>query len=215
MTHFGPEAWADFARRKLPPEEELRMQDHLENGCRRCVQTLQVWLGVLEVATGLNVHNPPERGLRFVKALYRAFPPRGSGGVRVNVSRLVLPAFVPTTEGIRSGQPARRHFVFHRGNVLLEIDIDLNVDSDQISMAGQVMDPVAPRGRFRSRQVTLLGEEAEVARTLTNEFGEFQLEFGTTTDLVLVIALEAESITVTPLPSFVLARTLPGSGLEL
>jgi hypothetical protein len=215
MTHFGPEAWADFARRNLSPEDEHRMQEHLESGCRGCVQTLHLWLGVLDVATGLNVYNPPERGLRFMKALYRAFPPQRCAGSRFDVTRLVLPPFLPATEGVRSTEPAHRHFVFQRGNVLLEIDIDLHPDSGEISMAGQLMDPVAPASRFDDRLVTLLSENSELVHTHTNQFGEFQMEFHSAADLLLVIHLEAQAVLVTPLPSFVLARTQPDTEIEL
>src|SRR5690348_9925826 len=99
MIHFGLEAWVDFARRNLPPNDDLRMQDHLDSGCRDCVEALQVWLGVLEVATGLNVYSPPEGGLGFVKALYRAFPPTEGEATRVDVARLVIPAGATGAEG--------------------------------------------------------------------------------------------------------------------
>ena len=215
MTHFGPEAWADFARRNLPPDDELRMQEHLESGCLGCVETLNVWLGVLEVAAGLNVYSPPERGLRFIKALYRAFPSQRPASSHVDVARLVIPALTPAPEGIRSAEAARRHFVFQRGNVLLDVQIDLDPETGEISLAGQLIDPIIHNGRYSGRTVTLLSEDAEVVRTETNEFGEFHMEFGVAADLMLVIQLEAESLLVTPLPSFVLAPTKPGSGIEL
>jgi hypothetical protein len=213
MTHFGPEAWADFARRNLPAEEEHRMQEHLESGCRDCVQTLQIWLGVLEVATGLNVYHPPDRGLRFVKALYRTLPD-GPSSARVDVARLVIPAANMAGDGIRTSGP-QRHFVFQRGNVLLDVQIELNPESGGISLAGQLMDPISPNSRFAGRRVTLLREDAELARTETNQFGEFHFEIDVAADLMLVIQLEAEAMLVTPLPSFVLDATTSGSGLEV
>jgi hypothetical protein len=213
MTHFSPEAWADFARRNLPPEEELRMQEHLESGCDSCVQTLQVWLGVLEVATGFNVYNPPERGLRFVKALYRAFPPQRPESGRVDVPRLVAPGLAAA--GLRGPEASRRHFVFQRGNVLLEIDIEVDAATGQVSLAGQLMNPVAPSSRFGERRVVLLSEQAELTSTTTNQFGEFHMEFGGTDDLMLVVHLEAEALLVTPLPSFVLTRSMSSSGPEM
>jgi hypothetical protein len=210
MTHYSVEAWADFARREMEPENEVRMQEHLESGCRACVQTLQVWLGVLEVATGLNVHNPPDRGIRFVKALHRVFPP-DAGTDRVEVPRLLLPALDPAALGIRSSQPTRRHFVFQRGNVLLEIDIDLHLETGAISLAGQLMDPVSPSSLFAERRVILLGEQSEIARTHTNQFGEFHINFAGASDLMLVIELEDDGLLVTPLPSFILTHSANGS----
>ena len=206
MTHFGLEAWADFARRNLPPTEELRMQDHLDSGCRDCVEALQVWLGVLEAATGLNVYSPPEGGLGFVKALYRAFPPSQGETARIDVARLVIPAGATAVEGLR-GTAGPRHFVFQRGNVLLDVEIDVDPESGEISLAGQLMDPIAPSSRFGECRVIVLSENAELARTQTNAFGEFHLAFRAAGDLMLVIQLEPGSMLVTPLPSFVLATT--------
>jgi hypothetical protein len=213
-THFSPEAWADFARRNLLPDVETRMQEHLESGCQQCVQTLHIWLSVLEAASGLNLHHPPEEGIRFVKALYRAFPRQRSGSARFEVSHLALPAFVPT-ESVRSSEAERRHFVFQHGNVLLEIDFDPQPQSGVISMAGQLMDAAAPSTRFENLTVVLLSEEAELAQTHTNEFGKFDLEFALAVDVMLVVQLDTDSILVTPLPSFVLDRTMsaPGFGI--
>jgi len=206
MTHFGLEASADFARRNLPPAEELSMQDHLDSGCRDCVEALQVWLGVLEVATGLDVYSPPEGGLGFVKALYRAFPPSHGETGRIDVARLVIPTGATAVEGLR-GTTGPRHFVFQRGNVLLDVEIDVDQESGAISLAGQLMDPIAPGSRFSERSVIVLSEDAEVARTETNAFGEFHLGFSAVGDLILVIQLEPGSMLVTPLPSFVIATT--------
>jgi hypothetical protein len=206
MTHFGPEAWADFARRNLAPDVEVRMQEHLESGCSACVQTLHVWLGVLEVATGLNLYSPPDGGLHFLKALYRAFPPQKAPS-QVDVPRLVPSPMVPALEGIRgAAQSESRHFVFQRGNVLLDVQIERNPQSSEISMAGQLIDPAARDGAFADRRVTLLTEEAELTRTETNQFGEFHVEFLAASDLMLVIHLEAESMLVIPLPSFLLTK---------
>ena len=212
MTHFGPEQWADFARRNLPEPDEAAMQQHLESGCESCVQTLLIWLGVLEVATGLNVYSPPDGGVRCVKALYRAFPAHASS--RFDVPRLLIPWLEPA-EGLRSEEFVRRHFVFQRDNLLLDVQIDPRPESGDISMAGQILDPVAPSGRFGERRVVLLSEDAELAQALTNRFGEFHLEFGPAGDLMLVIQLETQSLLVTPLPSFVVSGGSPGSGLEL
>jgi len=210
MSHFEIEQWADFARRNLPPHEETSMQEHLESGCSRCVETLQTWLGVLEVATGLNMFTPPEGGLRFLRALYRAFPPTASR--QVDVSRLVLPAYAQA-EGVRSA-PGRRHFMFQRDNVLLDLQVEQVPDTPSLSMAGQVQDPISPSDRFGGRLVCLLAEESEVAHTYTNTFGEFEVEFVPAGDLMLVIHLEAKALLVTPLPSFALAASLPGSGID-
>src|ERR1051326_5583012 len=215
MSHYTPEQWADFARRNLASEDELKMEQHLESGCAACVQTLKIWLGVLEVATGLNLYTPPDDGVHFIKALYRALPLQKSAEGRVDVVHLLLPAFARGAEGVRSPGAKHRHFVFQRENVLLDVQIELRPDTGKTSMAGQILDPVTPSGRFAARSALLLSEEEELAKATTNEFGEFQLEFAAASDLMLVIHLDPEALLVTPIPAFVLAASAPGSGLEM
>jgi hypothetical protein len=216
MIHFTPEEWADFARQRVSRECEAFMQDHLEAGCDVCVHTLQLWLGVLEVASTLNIHNPPESGVRFAKALYRVVSPQASRDLRVEVARLVFPTFHDMiAQGVRAADFYKRHFLFQRGELLLDVQIELRPETGMVSMAGQLLDPLQPSSRFGERQVSLVCESAELARAVTNQFGEFHLEFKPAEDVMLVINLESESLLVTPLPPFVLSTTPPGSGLEL
>jgi hypothetical protein len=215
MTHFSPEEWADFARQHVAPELEGRMQEHLESGCELCVQTLQTWLGVLEVASALNIYSPPESAVRFVKALYSALPPQRIGHLRLEVSRLIFPSGeIPLLEGMRSGEGARRHFLFQRDNLLLDVHIETRPESGAVSLAGQILNPVESKSPLGSRPVSLLAETSEIARTMTNQFGEFHLEFQPAEDLMLVVNLENEAMLVTPLPVFALAASAAGSGLE-
>lgn len=215
MTHFSPEEWADFARQRVAPELESRMQEHLESGCELCVQTLQTWLGVLEVASALNIYSPPESGVRFVKALYSAFPPQRMRNVRLEVSRLIFPSGeIPLVEGMRSAEGARRHFLFQRDNLLLDVHVESRPESGAVSLAGQILNPVESKTPLGGRQVSLLAETSEIARSVTNQFGEFHLEFQPAEDLMLVVTLENDAMLVTPLPAFALAASAAGSGLE-
>jgi hypothetical protein len=100
MTHFSPEEWVDFARHKVTPECEAEMQGHLATGCADCEHTLEVWLGVLEVAR--TMHHPPQGGVRIAKALYPVVPPATSRFLSVEVARLVFPKYQDLAgEGVR------------------------------------------------------------------------------------------------------------------
>jgi hypothetical protein len=162
------------------------------------------------------MYGPPESGVRFAKALYHLAPPPTSPGLRVEVARLVFPAFHDlAAQGVRAAALSKRHFLFQRGDLLLDVQIELRPESGRVSMAGQLLDPVHPSNRFAERPVSLVCENSELARAVTNQFGEFHVEFKPAEDVMLVINLESESLLVTPLPSFVLATSPPGTGLEL
>ena len=192
------------------------MQVHLESGCVSCARTFQVWLSVLEVAAGLDTYTPPERGVRFVKALYHVCPPRKTTNLRLAVSRMVFPAgagAIPT--GLRADEFSRRHFLFQRDNLVLDVHVEVAPGSRRISMAGQIMDTVAPSVRFADRPVILMSGKTEMVKASTNQFGEFHLEIEPADDLMLVIHLGEDSVLVTPLPSLVTAPAPTDSGLEL
>jgi len=216
MAHFTTEEWADFARKRVTPECESRMQAHLEAGCSACVDTMQVWLKVMEAASSLNAYNPPEGSVRLAKSLYHVVPPQAARNRRVEVVHLLFPAFpVLLAEGLRAAELSNRHFLFQRGDLLLDVQVDLRPESGRASLAGQLMDPVQPSNKFVERTIALMRENTELARAVTNQFGEFHMEFTPAEDVVLVIDLESESLLVTPLPSFVPATAPPGSEIDL
>jgi len=201
MTHFSSEDWVDFARNRVSQETEGRMQSHLESGCASCNQSLQVWSDVLKAAAASYDHSPPERGVRFAKALYHAISPR-KAGLKLHVGRLVFPVSgAARPQERRDDEFTSRHFLFQRDNLVVDLHIEPQPDIGLISMVGQIMDAVSPSLRLNNRRVVLLSEKTELAHTLTNEFGEFHLEFVPLDDLILVIHLEEDSILVTPLPT--------------
>jgi hypothetical protein len=215
MTHFSPEDWAGFALQKIARDLDTRMQDHLDSGCASCLQALETWLGVLEVSSGLDIYSPPEHGVRFLRAIHHAFSPEILSKLQLSVARLVFPAFrEQAPEGVRNAGARRRHLLFQRDNLLLDVHIEVLPETGMVSMAGQLMDPIEHNGRYSGRAVLLLSERIEWARAVTNQFGEFHFEFDPAEDLMLVVQLEEESLLVTPLPRFVLAASA-GAGPSL
>ena len=209
--HFNTEEWADFACKRVTLESGARMQSHLEAGCTACADTLQVWQNVMEAAGSLNAYTPPEGSVRLAKSLYRIVPPQAAWHRRVQVVRLLFPAFpVLLAEGLRAAESSVRHFLFQRRDLFLDVQVEWRSESGRASMVGQIMDPVQPSTRFAERSIALMREDTELARGVTNQFGEFHLEFTPAEDVTLVIDLEDESLQVKPLPSFSPATAPPG-----
>lgn len=211
MVHFNTEEWADFAGKRVTLESGARMQAHLEAGCTACVNTLQVWQNVMETAGSLNAYTPPEGSVRLAKSLYRIVPPQPARHRRVEVVRLLFPAFpVLLAEGLRAAESSVRHFLFQRGDLFLDVQVEWRSESGRASMVGQIMDPVQPSTKFAERAIALMRDDTELVRGVTNQFGEFHLEFTPAEDVTLVIDLEGESLQVKPLPSFSPATAPPG-----
>src|SRR5205085_9617664 len=97
------------------------------------------------------------RGVRFVRALYHIFPRRKTTDLRLAVSRMVFPVGEePVPKGLRADEFSRRHFLFQRDNLVLDVHVEVAPGSRRISMAGQIMDTVAPSVRFAARPVILM-----------------------------------------------------------
>jgi hypothetical protein len=131
------------------------------------------------------------------------------------LARLIEPAVLDlAAEGVRAVEFYRRHFLFQRGGLLLDVQIEFQPDSGWISLAGQILDPRQPSSKFGDRLVTLMSDNAELARAVSNQFGEFHMEFRPAENVMLVINLEGDSLLVTPLPYSLWEMTLPSSGSD-
>lgn len=214
MKHFSLEDWADFARGRASADAVMRMQHHLEEGCAECAQSLEVWRAVLEVAGREALFEVPEAGVRCAEALFNIAPPAKTSDVVVQMARLVFSSVSqPVREGVRSAGASTCHLLFEGGNWLLDLHLKPPpVKDGLVSVAGQILDREQTEKACDSSRVTVMRERTEVARTTTNEFGEFQLEFNPGGELMLTVSLEGNSVLVSPLPVSVMASAISSLG---
>ena len=200
--HFSLEEWADFGRDRVAPQDHARMEQHLERGCESCAQILELWKGVLQAASLEAAFEPPENTLRCARALYSAFRPAATPRVSLRVAHL-MSFGQPSLAGMRSAGASApsSHFLFREGDLLLDMRMQSKPASDAVSVMGQVVDSKQLNVRFNNRAVSVVRESDALARTTTNEFGEFQLEFQPAEDLLLIIELENKSYLVSHLPA--------------
>jgi hypothetical protein len=57
--HFTAEAWFDFVREVVSPEDKALMQRHLDSGCEACSQLCEIWSAVPEITTWERANDPP------------------------------------------------------------------------------------------------------------------------------------------------------------
>lgn len=201
-NHFTVEEWADFSRGKAAPGARAEMEHHLTQGCSKCSQIVQLWRSVLETAARESAFEPPAAAVRCAKALYAALPPLQASKMSLRIARLA--GFgQPALEGVRAAGAgaAPSHFLFQEGTLLLDMYLQPQPTSARISVVGQVMDSTRPDQPFENQPVVLVRGGDALARTSTNEFGEFRLEFEPDDDLLLMIELENRLYLVSPLPS--------------
>jgi hypothetical protein len=68
-------------------------------------------------------------------------------------------------------------------------------------VAGQILDRAESLRVYANSSVAVLRQMAELARTTTNDLGEFQLEFPPDDNLMLTVHLEGKTVLVSALPA--------------
>ncbi len=201
VMHYSLEEWTDFARNRASAETAARMQRHLDEGCAACAQVLGMWRSVLEVASRQTGFQVPESGVQSAKALYRIARPERADSLPVRLARLVFSSSgEPLRDGVRGAAAATSHLLFEESNRLLDLHMKPDAGRSLVSVAGQILDRAHPDHVYQNSIVTILRQNDELARTATNEFGEFQLEFSLGGNLMLTVNLEGEAVLVSVLP---------------
>lgn len=181
MKHFTTEEWADFARNVAAPDKRELMESHLETGCGQCQRVVRLWKNVYEAAQREASYEPPDAALRTVKAMYAI-----QGKPRLKAAKTTLPQLLfdsllmPLQAGVRSAATDVRQLLYGSGDFRIDLRLEPQVDSEGISVVGQLLNSVDLAAAVASIPVALLKAGRVVAESTTNRFGEFQ--FDTTLD---------------------------------
>jgi CheY-like chemotaxis protein len=129
----------------------------------------------------------------FVSPRSRELPPRG-----MQVARMIFDSFRhPLPGGVRGSSPAARQLAYQHNKTIIDLSIQFAEGSGGLSLAGQVLDE--RKGKNDSLSVLLVSGTGTLARTATNEFGEFHLECEFPEDASLEIRLGERSWVLLPL----------------
>src|SRR5258705_10949787 len=75
MKHFTIWDWGDFSRGVADERVRAAMEAHLSSGCPRCERTVRVLRGVSDAARSEAQYEPPDRAMRYARALHSLHPP--------------------------------------------------------------------------------------------------------------------------------------------
>jgi hypothetical protein len=104
------------------------------------------------------------------------------------VARLIYDSLrEPLPAGLRADTRASRHAVFEAGSLF--IDLRLEREQAQMRLVGQLTHREDPTRFPMASPVLLLGRRDVVAHAVSNQFGEFQMNYPPVRDLRLCIAL--------------------------
>lgn len=186
MKHFILEEWADFARKVADNGKRQLMQEHLDSGCKRCGEVLQTWTRIHQAAQRDRSYDPPEAAARMAKAIL----PLHAKKAKPSIARLLFDSFQnPVIAGVRSASTTVRQLLYGVGTYRIDLRMEPQMDSDKISLVGQVLNSADPIKAGAQVTVALLRGNKVLGESQTNALGEFQLECSLEGQLQLVLSL--------------------------
>lgn len=194
MKHFSDAEWADFAGKVVEPAKKMMMQRHLDEGCKPCAATLQLWESLRGIADQEQFLTPPSDVVRVAKSQFAALMPDKSSGVRLVFDSNLQ----PITAGIR-GSVAARQFLYETEEYYIDLRLEPRRETELACLVGQVLDRGSKTRSAEDVAVRLRKGAVAVAETTTNKFGEFQLEFEPHEGLSVSIGRQQEPEIVLPL----------------
>jgi hypothetical protein len=169
--HPGLTDWIDFARGSVPAEQAARFEGHLGQGCPKCSRLAAFWGKVWRTGQNEAKYSPPEDLVRAVQASAAQYLPKPHMRLLFDSWHAPLPVL------IRSAATAARHLIYQVGPVLIDVQTQHAEGGRRISVVGQLLSRAGEKKGLDNAPVRLTAGERPIAETLTNQFGEFHLEF--------------------------------------
>lgn len=117
----------------------------------------------------------------------------------MQASRMIFDSFrYPLPAGVRSLAPGARQLAYQHHKTIIDVSIEFAEGTGKMSLAGQVLDGER-KGKNDGLSVLLVSGMGTLARTATNQFGEFHVECDFPEDVSLEIRLGERSWVLVPL----------------
>jgi hypothetical protein len=188
--HFDITEWADYVRNVAPAEQHEQMLAHL-HGCSKCekVQSLlSRFAGICLREAKLEIPRLAEQQVKALVGLARA--PRRSTLARLLGSLVYDSLNDPQPVGVRGTHQINRQVMFNAGDYSVDLRFEHEKGSASVVLVGQIANQKAPEENLANLPVILVAGNRELTRSISNTFGEFQLEYVPESDLRLLVPLE-------------------------
>lgn len=184
MEHFTTEKWIDFVNQVVTANENLLMEKHLKQGCKRCAQTVSLWQRVRQSAVAEEKYQPPEEIVRLAKAAFAGAGLAAQGEGKESRIKVLFDSFLqPVFAGARSAGTGTRQMLYRADPFQIDVQIEAKSSGNRLVVTGQLMDLSNPAIVSRDVRVALSNMRGNVTHAVTNQFGEFSTEVENTGDL--------------------------------
>jgi hypothetical protein len=193
VRHFDITEWADYVRNAVSGEQNEQMLAHLESGCARCERIKGLLTRFATICSREAAYQVPRAAEQQVKALMGlAKAPRRTAMQRVWASLVYDSMNDPQPVGVRGTHQINRQVLFHAGDYSVDLRFEHEKGSASMVLVGQIANQKTPNEMLANLPVILVAGNREVTRSISNTFGEFQLEYVPESDLRLLVPLESK-----------------------
>ena len=208
MSHYAIDQWVDFSRGLLGLENRTAMLAHLDTGCAACAQLSKFTSDLTETCAGVAEVRIPDSALRLARAIfpYHVYE-RPQRGNRVPVELMFDSFLVPSPAGLRSTWQVGWQGLYRAGECSVDLRIEPELKSTRAAVIGQITNHTLPDAEMSNLQISLLSGKTVVAETVSNRFGEFQLEYEEQAQLKLCISLADSRVIQVPLKKLTSEQT--------
>ena len=117
-----------------------------------------------------------------------------------HIAHLLFDSFLmPAPAGVRSSDTSGRHLTYKHNHTTIDVLVDTQPVSNRIWLVGQVLNASKTKRKNDNLTVVLRDPTGTLARTTTNQSGEFQLQFEFAEDVNLEIRIAEGSWISAPL----------------
>jgi hypothetical protein len=191
MKHCSPEELVELIRGTLTGTQRGAIEGHLHS-CSGCAKVMDVYRRVASAASRECSYVPPDGVVRTVKAHFRT---QYFAVSRPRAFELLFDSLAqPAGAGARTSGLSARQLLYRVGSVFVDMEIDNKISSRRASLIGQILDRSKPDRPLAEVPVTLVSRDRNIARTSSNQNGEFQFDFAMKSDLQLSVALGDEPV---------------------
>jgi hypothetical protein len=204
MKHYAIDQWADFTRGLIACEERTQMQAHLQSGCQKCRELSDFTTKLTITCASLATDPVPESTVRLARAIFPVrVHDRPKRGNRLPIELIFDSFLVPSPVGLRATWQVGWQGLYRAGDCSVDLRIEPELKSSRAAVIGQITNHVLPELEMGNLPVCLKAGKLVVAETLSNRFGEFQMEYEQQSQLKLCINLRDSKSIQVPLKRFI------------
>jgi len=191
MKHFGITQWVDFARGLTKEPEGSTMREHLATGCPECRQAAGFCDNLTRLCLAMAPNRAPEAAVRDARAIFPVRrPDRPERTIRIPIELIYDSFLVPAPAGMRSSWQVGWQGLYRAGDCSLDLRIEPEFQSSRAALIGQISNHTLPEIEMANVVIRLKLGSLVVAETVSNRFGEFQMEYEQQGRLQLCVYLD-------------------------